>query len=267
VQKIRLTGGEPLIRKDAGEIIQALSTLPARLTITTNGTRLRHFTDVLETAGVRSLNISLDTLRPERFHLITRRDQFGTVMDNIAELLRRNITVKVNAVVMRGLNDMEIVDFVAWTREQPVHVRFIEFMPFDGNHWTSNQVVPWTEMLESIGARYPYEKTGDDPHDTARHYRVPGHVGTFAFISTMSAPFCDTCNRLRLTADGKMKNCLFSKEETDLLTAWRSGGDVRSLIEASVRAKAERLGGQMPVSYRELEADTLHNRSMITIGG
>lgn len=267
VRKIRLTGGEPLVRKDAGEIIRSLATLPVKLTMTTNGTRLHHFIDLLEDAGVRNLNISLDTLRPERFHLITRRDQFKQVMDNIAQLLTRNITVKVNAVIMRGLNDAEVVDFVAWTRESPVHVRFIEFMPFEGNHWTSNQVVPWSEMLDAIGAHYPYERTGDDPNDTARHYRASGHAGTFAFISTMSAPFCTTCNRLRLTADGKMKNCLFSGEETDLLTAWRNGLDVRPLIEASVRAKAERLGGQMPVSYQQLEADTIHNRSMITIGG
>lgn len=267
VRKIRLTGGEPLVRKDAGEIIEALATLPVQLTMTTNGTRLHHFTDILARAGVKALNISLDTLREERFRLITRRDQFGIVLDNIGMLLSQGVQVKVNAVVMKGLNDTEVNDFVAWTEHQPVHVRFIEFMPFSGNHWTSNQVVPWTEMLEVIRTRYPVERLQDEPHDTSKRYKVPGHAGTFAFISTMSAPFCDTCNRLRLTADGKMKNCLFSEEETDLLGAWRRGEDVGALIRASVFRKAERLGGQMPESFLQLEAETLHNRSMITIGG
>ncbi|TDX01235.1 GTP 3',8-cyclase MoaA [Dinghuibacter silviterrae] len=267
VRKIRLTGGEPLVRKDAAEIIEALATLPVQLTMTTNGTRLHHFTDVLDRAGVRALNVSLDTLREDRFRLITRRDQFSTVMGNIRLLLDRGIQVKVNAVIMKDLNDAELNDFVAWTRDTPVHVRFIEFMPFSGNHWSSNQVVPWTDMLDAIQTRYPVERLQDEPHDTSKRYKVPGNAGTFAFISTMSAPFCETCNRIRLTADGKMKNCLFSEEEMDLLSAWRNGGDVRALIQASILQKAERLGGQMPDSFRQLEADTLHNRSMITIGG
>lgn len=267
VRKIRLTGGEPLVRKDAGEIIEALSSLPVRLTMTTNGTRVHHFLDVFARAGISALNVSLDTLREERFRLITRRDQFGTVLENIQALLALGIQVKVNAVIMKGLNDTEVNDFVAWTENIPVHVRFIEFMPFSGNHWTSNQVVPWTDMLDAICAKYPVERLQDEPHDTSKRYKVPGHAGTFAFISTMSAPFCDTCNRIRLTADGKMKNCLFSEEETDLLGAWRRGEDVSALIHASILAKAERLGGQMPGSFRQLEAETLHNRSMITIGG
>jgi cyclic pyranopterin phosphate synthase len=265
VRKIRLTGGEPLVRKDAGDIIEALATLPVHLTMTTNGTRLHQVKDAL--ARISALNISLDTLSAERFRFITRRDQFGIVMDNIRMLLDRGVLVKVNVVVMRGLNDAELNDFVAWTAQEPVHVRFIEFMPFSGNHWTSNQVVPWTDMLDVIRTKYPVERLQDEPHDTSKRYKVPGHTGTFAFISTMSAPFCDTCNRLRLTADGKMKNCLFSQEETDLLSAWRAGEDVAALIRASVLGKAERLGGQMPASFRQLEADTLHNRSMITIGG
>jgi len=267
VRKIRLTGGEPLVRKDVGEIIEALSTLPVHLSMTTNGTRLHLYTEVLARAGVRALNISLDTLRPERFLAITRRDQFNVVRANIDELLSRNITVKINVVVMKGLNDDELNDFIAWTLDTPVHIRFIEFMPFSGNRWTPEQVVPLKAMLESIRAAYPVERLQDEPHDTSKRYKVPGHTGTFAFITTMSAPFCGTCNRLRLTADGKMKNCLFSQEETDLLSAYRAGADVGALIRASVLAKAERLGGQMPVHFEQLEATGLHNRSMITIGG
>jgi GTP 3',8-cyclase len=267
VRKIRLTGGEPLIRKDAGEIIEALSTLPVHLSLTTNGTRLHQHMDVLLRAGIRTINISLDTLRPERFLAITRRDQFDVVRRNIDELLSRNIAVKINAVIMKGLNDDELNDFIAWTLDTPVHIRFIEFMPFSGNHWTPARVVPLKAMLESIQAAYPVERLLDEPHDTAKRYKVPGHAGTFAFITTMSAPFCDTCNRLRLTADGKMKNCLFSQEETDLLGAYRRGEDVGALIRASVLTKAERLGGQMQTHFEQLEAASLHNRSMITIGG
>ena len=116
-------------------------------------------------------------------------------------------------VVMKGLNDNEINDFVEWTKHQPVHVRFIEFMPFTGNWWTSNKVFTMQQMLEVIEAKYKVERLQDEKHDTAKGYRVPGHLGTFAIISTMSANFCGDCNRMRLTADGKMKNCLFQKKK------------------------------------------------------
>jgi len=152
VNKIRLTGGEPLVRKDAGEIIRRLSKLPVNLTLTTNATRLHEFVDVLKEANVRSLNISLDTLQSDRFALITRRDQFQLVYDNIHLMMRNDIHVKVNVVVMKGLNDGEILDFIEWTKHEPVHVRFIEFMPFTGNHWTSNKVVTWQELLNVIEA-------------------------------------------------------------------------------------------------------------------
>ena len=148
VNKIRLTGGEPLVRKDAADIIMALSKLPVKLTITTNGTRLHEYVDVLERAGIRSLNISLDTLQPEKFHLITKRDQFKTVYENIQLLVSKNFHVKINVVVMKGLNDGEINDFIEWTRDTPVHVRFIEFMPFSGNRWTSNKVFTLQQILE-----------------------------------------------------------------------------------------------------------------------
>ena len=118
---------------------------------------------------------------------------------------------------------MKFIDFVAWTKHTPVHIRFIEFMPFTGNRWTSNKVFTWQQILDVIGEQYEHIRLQDEQHDTAKKYIVPGHEGTFAVISTMSAPFCSTCNRMRLTADGKMKNCLFSKEETDLLTAFRNG--------------------------------------------
>jgi len=199
-----------------------LSKLPVKLTLTTNGSRLHEFVDILDESGVHSLNISLDTLQPERFQLITRRDQFQRVFDNIQMLLKRGFHVKVNMVVMKGLNDSEINDFVEWTKREPVHVRFIEFMPFSGNRWASNKVVTMQQILDTVSEKYEVERLQDEKHDTAKGYRVPGHLGTFAIISTMSANFCGDCNRIRLTADGKMKNCLFAEKETDLLTALRS---------------------------------------------
>ncbi|HEV8506835.1 MAG TPA: GTP 3',8-cyclase MoaA [Chitinophagaceae bacterium] len=267
VNKIRLTGGEPLVRKDAGEIIRSLSRLPVKLTITTNGSRIHEFVDILEESGVHSLNISLDTLQPEKFQLITRRNQFDKIHSNIQLLLKRNFHVKVNMVVMKGLNDSEVNDFVEWTKNEPVHVRFIEFMPFTGNWWTSNKVFTMHQMLQVIREKYVVDRLVDEKHDTAKGYKVPGHQGTFAIISTMTSNFCGNCNRMRLTADGKMKNCLFSEKETDLLTALRSGLDVVPLIHQNIHHKARELGGQFTADFEHLHPEEIHNRSMITIGG
>jgi cyclic pyranopterin phosphate synthase len=267
VNKIRLTGGEPLVRKDAKEIIGALSALPVSLTLTTNATRLREFADTLQEAGVRALNISLDTLLPEKFALLTRRDQFRQVRDNIDLMLGRGFEVKINAVVMKGVNDMEVTDFVRWTRDVPVHVRFIEFMPFSGNRWRSDKVVTMGEILAAVREGFTFVPVAGDAHDTAKVFRVPGHSGTFAIISTMSAPFCGGCNRLRLTADGKLKNCLFSGEETDLLTPLRRGEDVLPLILENIRSKKEELGGQFTADFEHIHPENIDNRSMITIGG
>ena len=267
VNKIRLTGGEPLVRKDAKEIILALAKLPVKLTLTTNATRLHEFVDTLEQANITSLNISLDTLQAEKFQLVTRRNQFKLVYDNIQLMMSRGFHVKVNMVVMKGLNETEINDFVEWTKHEPVHVRFIEFMPFSGNRWTSNKVFSYHEMLEMITTKYDIIRLQDEKHDTAKGYQVPGHAGTFSVISTMSEHFCSNCNRMRLTADGKLKNCLFSKEETDLLTAFRNGKDVVPLIHQSIRSKAKELGGQFTSDFEHLHAEDINNRSMITIGG
>ncbi|MBC7688005.1 MAG: cyclic pyranopterin phosphate synthase MoaA, partial [Aquabacterium sp.] len=175
--------------------------------------------------------------------------------------------VKVNVVAMKGLNDMEINYFIEWTKDTPVHVRFIEFMPFSGNKWTSNKVFTWQQILQVVQSKYPITALNNDVHDTAKKYSVPGHAGTFAVISTMTSPFCSGCNRMRLTADGKMKNCLFSKEETDLLTAFRSGENILPLIRQSIGSKAKELGGQFTADFEHVHAEDIHNRSMITIGG
>ena len=267
VKKIRLTGGEPLVRKDAAEIIERLSKLDIKLTITTNGTRLHEFLDVIKNAGITSLNISLDTLQKDRFMLMTKRDHFEKVRNNIDLMIQEGIHVKVNAVVMKGLNDDEINDFIEWTKHQPVRIRFIEFMPFSGNRWDSAKVMTWQEILSRVSDTYDVLPLDREKHDTAKKYIVPGHQGTFAVISTMSAPFCGDCNRMRLTADGKMKNCLFSTSETDLLTPFRNGEDVVPLIYQSILDKKKALGGQFTTDMEKIETGKLENRSMITIGG
>ena len=170
-------------------------------------------------------------------------------------------------VVMKGMNENEINDFVEWTKHDLVHVRFIEFMPFTGNRWASNKVFTMQQILEEIRTKYEIERLQDEKHDTAKGFKVPGHLGTFAIISTMSANFCGDCNRMRLTADGKMKNCLFAEKETDLLTALRNGKDVISLIHQNIRSKAKELGGQFTADFEHLAPGEIHNRSMITIGG
>jgi cyclic pyranopterin phosphate synthase len=267
VKKIRLTGGEPLIRKDAPKILEVLGKLPIHLAITTNGTRVHTMLPELMAANVSTINISLDTLQANKFFKITRRDLFQQVRHNIDLLLSLPVKVKINVVVMKGLNDDEILDFIAWTKDSPIEVRFIEFMPFSGNHWTSNQVFSLQEVLNVIEKHHLVLPVAPAPNDTAKSYRIPGHEGSFAVISTMSSPFCGSCNRMRLTADGKLKNCLFSTTETDLLTPLRNGQEVLPLIHSCIQGKAKALGGQFSGIFEEIDPRTIENRSMITIGG
>lgn len=267
VKKIRLTGGEPLVRKDAAEIIERLAALPVELSLTTNGVRLREFLPVIRSAGMASINVSLDTLDQEKFRLMTRRDHYDRVLENILTLAAAGIRVKVNMVVMRNINHREVNAFVALTRNLPLDVRFIEFMPFAGNHWENEKVYGWQEMLTSIQEQFETVKLSDGLHDTARKYKVPGYMGSFGFIATITSPFCGGCNRLRLTADGKMKNCLFSPEETDLLGALRRGEQLVPLIQQCVQQKAAERGGQFDEATGNPDIRTMKNRSMIAIGG
>jgi cyclic pyranopterin phosphate synthase len=267
VKKIRLTGGEPLVRKDAPKIIAALGKLGIELAITTNGIRLHEMLPELLAANIKAINISLDTLQPDKFLKITRRDLYHRVRSNIELLLQHGIRVKINVVVMKGLNDNEILDFIALTKHNNIEIRFIEFMPFSGNKWTSNQVFTLHEIRSEIATKYDALPVTPEANDTSKKYIIPGHVGSFAVISTMSEPFCDTCNRMRLTADGKLKNCLFSTTETDLLGALRAGEEVLPLIHASIQSKAKALGGQFSGVFENIDTSTLQNRSMITIGG
>ena len=267
VNKIRLTGGEPLIRKDVAEIIEALSLLKVALTMTTNGALIHKYIDVLKKANIQSINVSLDTLNADTFLLLTKRNQFDQVKSNIELLLQHNFSVKVNVVAMKGINDHEINSFVSWTKNHPIHIRFIEFMPFTANQWHHEKVISYKEILSSISEEFDYIKLIDGKNDTTKKYKVVGHQGTFAIISTMTAPFCSSCNRIRLTADGKLKNCLFSKTETDLLVALRNNENIEALIHENFIGKEKELGGQLLSDFTKVDASVLENRSMISIGG
>ncbi len=267
VKKIRLTGGEPLVRKDAKDIILRLAKYPVELVITTNGVYIDEYIDCFHQAGIRSVNVSLDSLDPQKNLLITHRDEFHRIRRNIELLLHQQFQVKINMVVMKGMNEKEIPAFVEWTKQQPVQVRFIEFMPFEGNHWNKEKVYSHNEILAAIASKYSFKELSNDRHDTAEKFYVPGHLGSFALISTMSRPFCSGCNRMRLTTDGKMKNCLFSKNEIDLLTALRKGEDIIPLIRQCVWEKAAAQGGQFNGAYKELDTSKITNRRMINIGG
>ena len=216
----------------AVEIVERIGRLDGlrELAITTNAILLEDRLPALTAAGVTQLNISLDTLQPQRFKSITRRDGAEVVLNAIEASLEAGFglpgrPIKVNAVVMRGVNDDELADFVGLTREAPVRVRFIEFMPFDGNGWGSAELVPLTEMRERIEAVFgTLESLPGRPEDTESAFRVPGFRGSVGFIASMTAPFCAGCNRLRITADGSFKVCLFGPKEISLRDLMRAGG-------------------------------------------
>lgn len=269
IDKIRITGGEPLLRPDVVEIVSDLLAMKVDLGITTNAVSLHKYAKPLWEAGVRNLNVSLDTFDAERFKRITRRAAYDHVWKNICDAHAMGMRIKLNMVVMRGMNEDEILRFVELTEHKDIHVRFIEFMPFAGNHWGRERVYTYAEMLGHIGSVHSFEKLDDAPNSTAKTYRVPNWKGTFAVISTVTEPFCGNCDRLRLTAEGKMRNCLFAREELDLLTPLRRGEDITPLIEANVRAKHAMLGG-LPQFKPEKQEEVLHDlsvRPMVSIGG
>lgn len=270
VDKIRLTGGEPLLRKDFPEIVSKLASLNTSLSITTNGILIDRHIEVLKQAQIKKINLSLDTLVAAKFHSITLRDQFGKVIDNLHLLLDNNFEVKVNIVLMKGFNENEIIDFVRLTKFLPLSIRFIEFMPFAGNEWDRSKMVSQKEILSQLEECFSLDKIQkleDEKNFTARTYKIEGFRGNFGIISSITNPFCDGCNRIRLTANGKIKNCLFSNSETDLLTVFRNGESITELISASVKNKKKIRSGMVTMS--EMDDPALHfdNRSMIAIGG
>jgi cyclic pyranopterin phosphate synthase len=270
VTKIRLTGGEPLIRKDFPIILEKLAALPVELSITSNAVIIDKFIDVLKTYNVTKINVSLDSLDADKFKHITRRHEFKKVYTNILLLVKEGFTVKVNAVLMKGFNDNEIIDFINFTKHLPIAVRFIEFMPFDGNKWDMSKMVSYADVMTYVHDSFLKDEVvrlQDAPNDTSKNYKIKGYQGRFAIISSVTNPFCDSCNRLRLTANGQLKNCLFSSGESDLLTSLRAGNPIEPIIKKAVQAKFKIRGGMD--TLKKLQEPKLHNnnRSMIAIGG
>ncbi len=270
INKIRLTGGEPLVRKDAKEIIERLSKLNTEIAITTNGVLVHEYIQTFMQAGIQSLNLSLDTLQEDKFLKITRRNEYQKVIQNIELLCAHNFNLKINVVLIKGFNEDEILDFIHFTKDKNIQIRFIEFMPFDGNKWNKEKLVSYSEIMEKVQALRENSKIirlEDKPNDTAKNYKIQGYKGSFAIISTVTNPFCDSCNRIRLTADGKLKNCLFSNSENSLLNALRNNLPILPIIEETVFSKNKMRGG---FETDESFLDPLNfnkNRSMIAIGG
>ena len=270
VTKIRLTGGEPLVRRDADVILKKLATLPVELSITSNAVIIDRFIDVLKSCNIKNINVSLDSLNAEKFIAITRRNDFEKVYSNIMLLIKEGFNVKINAVLIKGFNDNEIIDFIKLTKELPISVRFIEFMPFDGNKWDKAKMVSYADIMEIVQSNFNENEVlriKDAPNDTSKNYTIKDYKGWFAIISSVTNPFCDSCNRIRLTANGRIKNCLFSATETDLLTPLREGKSIEPIIKKALKAKFKIRGGMD--TLEKLEKPDLHNqnRSMITIGG
>jgi molybdenum cofactor biosynthesis protein A len=269
VNKIRLTGGEPLVCKDAEYIIRGLSELPVELAITSNGILIDKFLPVMKEAKLQSVNISLDSLQREKQARISRRDYFDKITSNIDLLDQEGFKVKVNVVLIKGVNDDEIIDFIRYTMNRNISIRFIEYMPFNGNSWDWSNGMGLKEVVETVKTEFGDDllKVADSRNDTARNYRISGFKGTFAVISSVTNPFCSTCNRIRLTADGKIKNCLFSDSETDLLSAYRHGTDIKPLILESIWDKKAVRAGMNSFSDFANPVNNGRNRSMVAIGG
>jgi GTP 3',8-cyclase len=265
VESIRITGGEPTVRAHLPVLVAKLAALPTDLAITTNGATLRLVADDLAAAGLRRVNISLDSLRRERFHAITKRDDLFRVLDGITAAIEAGLhPVKINCVVMRDVNDDELIDFADFGRGHGVAVRFIEFMPLDAQGaWSNDQVVGQDEIVGRISAVHPVEPVDETGPEPAQRFRYLDGLGEIGVIPSVTHAFCDSCDRVRLTAEGALRNCLFATSETDLRALLRSGADDDALagaIEATVAAKRAGHLINQPVFVRPA-------RSMSQIGG
>ncbi|MGH9063194.1 MAG: GTP 3',8-cyclase MoaA [Acidimicrobiales bacterium] len=248
VDGIRLTGGEPTVRAHLPVLVEMLAGLvvpdtgrPVDLAMTTNGATLRLLADDLRRAGLRRVNISCDSLRPERFAEMTRRDQLARVLDGIDAALQAGFSpVKLNVVLIRGVNDDEAVDFATFGREKGVQPRFIEYMPLDASGgWSRDQVVPAEETVSAIDAAYPLETVPHGPEPASR-YRYRDGRGEIGVIPSVTKPFCGDCDRIRVTAEGQLRTCLFAVDEHDLRSVLRRGGseaDLALAIQAAVGTK------------------------------
>lgn len=295
VTKIRLTGGEPTVRKDILPLMQEVGSLRSKglqeLCLTTNGISLHRKLEPMVEAGLTGINLSLDTLDPFQFQIMTRRKGFNAVMRSLERILELNrlgagIKLKLNAVIMRGVNERELVPFVELGRENDLEVRFIEYMPFDGNKWSQQKMLSYKEMVSLIRQKYPeLEKIQEEGrNETSKTWQVPGFVGKVGFITSMTENFCGTCNRLRITSDGNLKVCLFGNSEVSLRDLLRkeNGGEPldqaamevmkqidmgmdreRELLEVigmAVKRKKEKHAGMG-------QLENMKNRPMILIGG
>jgi cyclic pyranopterin phosphate synthase len=266
ITKIRLTGGEPTVRPDLEALIEELARLPGlkSLLMTTNGVSLKQKGKDYKRLGLTGLNISLDTLQPDKFEKITRRNHFGDVLEGIEAAIAAGFhPIKLNVVVMAGVNDDEILDFVHFVKDKPLNVRFIEFMPFKNNDWQEGRMVSYAEMKGKIKNAFSLMPIVQAPTDVAKDFAIEGFQGTISFITSMTENFCGACNRLRLMADGSIKSCLFFPAEVSLRDDLRAGAS-DAMITQKIR-EAVRLKPEGHAAMRELPG--LENRSMIQIGG
>ncbi len=268
VTKARITGGEPLLRKDVVSLVERLAAIDGieDLSLTTNGVLLRKLAEPLYKAGLRRVNISLDSLLPDRYHELTRRDQLPQVLDGIEAAADAGFApIKINAVMMKDVNVDEAVDFALLSRTRPFHVRFLEYMPLDGQElWKREDVVTGAQILARIrDAGDVVAVESDDPSEVARRWRFEDGEGEIGFINPVSEPFCGACSRIRLTADGMIKNCLLGNDEFNVKRVMRTGGDdeeIANLIRLAVQMKAEHHGINKP-GFEKLV------RNMSRIGG
>lgn len=249
ITKIRITGGEPLIRKGIVELIEELAKLKGivDLSLTTNGVLLEKFAFSLKKAGLTRVNVSLDSLNKERFHKITRGDFLESVLDGLEEAERAGLNpLKINCVAIKGFNDDEILDFALLTKKKPYHIRFIEYMPFEAQAaWDRDKCISASQIMDKINSFQKLIPLGDPEKRTgpARRYKFIDGIGEIGFINPVSDHFCGTCNRLRLTADGKLRTCLFSDAELDIKAAIRNGctdREIEDLLFRAVKEKPER---------------------------
>lgn len=265
---LRLTGGEPTVRAHLPRLVAMLAPLGADLAMTTNGVLLAGMAHDLAEAGLRRVNVSLDSLRPETFRALTRRDRLVDVITGIDAAVEAGLTpLKVNCVVMRGVNDDEVVDLAAFGRDRGIGVRFIEFMPLDAEgDWSRDHVVPAAEILDRIDAAFPLERSDrgvGDPSEPARRYRYADGRGDVGVIASVTEPFCDACDRVRLTAEGRFRSCLFALEEFDLRAVLRGGGSDDDLADVIRSAVATKWAGHRIGQVNFIRPD----RSMSQIGG
>ena len=241
IDSIRLTGGEPTVRANLPVLVEKLAALGVDLALTTNGATLGLLASKLAAAGLRRINISLDSLQPDRFEQLTRRDDLDRVLDGIDAAVAAGLDpVKVNAVMMRGINDDEIVDFARFGRDKGVEVRFIEFMPLDADlSWSNDKVVTLDEIVSTVGEAFPLAPV-ERSHSPAAVWHYADGLGSFGVIASVTDAFCESCDRVRLTAEGMFRNCLFAVDEHDLRALLRSGAsddEIAAVISGVVKDK------------------------------